>query len=272
MFNLYEQKIVQSSQNETGEEFGMNVQPVIFVVEDDKDLNHLIQKVLCREGHITEGAFNGKDAISRILQNSNALMLLDYSLPDMTGVRLFKTLKEKKCEIPFIVITGRGNEEIAVEMMKLGAKDYLIKGSNMLDMLPVVVRKTITEMENEKKLLEAEMLIHEKSYLNQIILDRMPCVTLLVQPYTREIIASNAAAVKLGAVSGGKCHQAWIKQDAPCPWCKAPLLWKSGEEQHHTFEALGKRWDAYWVPIDDNMYMHYAFDTSIHIADERSFP
>jgi FixJ family two-component response regulator len=259
-----------SQHDHARKEFGMNTPPLLFIVEDDNDLNHLIQKSLRREGLVTEGAQNGKEAISGIIRNSNALMLLDYSLPDMTGVELLKELKEKGYEIPFIVITGRGNEEIAVEMMKLGARDYLIKDSNLLDMLPVVVGKVIKEIENEKKLLEAEMLLQEKSYLNQIILDRMPCVTLLIQPHTREIIAANASAVKLGAVPGKKCYETWIKQDAPCPWCRAPILWESGQEQHCTFEALGTTWDAYWVPVDNNMYMHYAFDTSICKTDEGS--
>lgn len=241
----------------------MDTLPDILIVEDDEGLNNLIQKTLHREGLVTEDVLNGKGAVSRILQNPHVLMLLDYSLPDMNGVQVITELKEKSCEIPFIVITGQGNEEIAVEMMKLGAREYLIKDSGLLDMLPVVVRKVLREIENEKKLVEAEMLIQEKSYLNQIILDRMPCITLLLQPYTREILAANAAAVQVGAVPGKKCYETWGKSDEPCPWCKAPLLWESGEEQRCTYEAAGKTWDAYWVPVDDNMYMHYAFDTSI---------
>ena len=252
------------------EEFDMDAQPVILIVEDDNGLNNLMQKTLRGEGLAAESALNGKEAVSKILQNSNMLMLLDYSLPDMNGLQLINELREKGCEIPFIVITGRGNEEIAVEMMKLGAKEYLIKDSNLLEMLPVIVNKVIKEIENEKKLVEAEMVIQEKSYLNQIILDRMPCVTLLIQPHTREIIAANAAAVKDGAVPGKKCYETWIKRGDPCPWCKAPMLWESGTEQHDTFEASGTTWDAYWVPVDDNMYMHYAFDTAIYKSRESS--
>jgi len=241
----------------------MVTQPDILIVEDDKGLNHLIQKTLRRDGLSTDSALNGKEAVSKILQDSNMLMLLDYSLPDMNGIQMLTELHEKRCEIPFIVITGRGNEEIAVEMMKLGAKEYLIKDSRLLDMLPVIVKKVMKDIDIEKKLLEAEMMIQEKSYLNQIILDRMPCVTLLIQSITREIIAANAAAVKLGAVSGKKCYETWIKRDDPCPWCKALELWERGTEQRYTFEAGGTAWNAYWIPLDDNMYLYYAFDTSI---------
>jgi FixJ family two-component response regulator len=252
------------------EELDMDARPNILIVEDDKGLNHLMQKTLRREGLDSEGALNGKETVLKILLNSNMLMLLDYSLPDMNGVQLINELREKRCEIPFIVITGRGNEEIAVEMMKLGAKEYLIKDTNLLNMLPVIVNKVIKDIENEKKLMEAEMVIQEKSYLNQIILDRMPCVTFLLQPNSREIIAANASAVKVGAVPGKKCYETWAKRDDPCPWCKAPILWESGKEQRYTFEASGTIWDAYWVPVDDNMYMHYVFDTSICKSDESS--
>ncbi|KPK01759.1 MAG: hypothetical protein AMK71_04390 [Nitrospira bacterium SG8_35_4] len=248
----------------------MDERPLILIVEDDKGLNHLMQKRLRREGLGTESALYGKDAISKILLHSNMLMLLDYSLPDMNGVQLINELKEKRCEIPFIVITGRGNEEIAVKMMKLGAKEYLIKDPSLLDMIPVIVNKVMKEIEIEKKLAEAEMMIQEKSYLNQLILDRMPCVILLIQPHTREIIAANTAAVNLGAVPGRKCHETWGRKDEPCPWCKAPILWETGKEQHSIFEADGTTWDAYWVPVDDNMYMHYAFDISTCMPGDSS--
>jgi len=242
----------------------MDSLPLILVVEDDKGLNHLIQRTLHREGLDTEGTFSGNDALSRILQNPHVLMLLDYSLPDMNGEELINALRGKRRDVPFIVITGRGNEEIAVTMMKLGAREYLIKDSNLVDLLPLVVKKVMKEMESERRLQEAEMIIQEKSYLNQIILDRMPCVTLLIQPHSREILAANAAAVKLGASPGGKCYATWINRDKPCPWCKADILWETGEEQHCIFEESGTSWDAYWVPIDEDMYMHYAFDTSVY--------
>jgi ActR/RegA family two-component response regulator len=248
----------------------MDAQPRILIVEDDKGLNHLMQKKLRREGLGTEGALYGKEALSKIHLNSNMLMLLDYSLPDMDGVQLINELREKKCEIPFIVITGWGNEEIAVEMMKLGAKEYLIKDSGLLDMLPVIVSNVMKDIEIEKKLMEVEMMLQETSYLNQIILDRMPCVTFLLQPHTRKILAANASAVTVGAVPGKKCYETWGKRDDPCPWCKAPILWESGEEQRCTYEASGTTWDAYWVPVDDNMYMHYVFDTSICKPDDTS--
>ncbi len=99
-----------------------------------------------------------------------------------------------------------------------------------------------------------------KSHLNQILLDNMPCVALLLRPLTREIVASNQAAIKIGAVPGTQCFATWGKRDNPCPWCLAPKLWKSGQPQHLEVETLGVVWDAYWAPVGPDLYMHYAFD------------
>ncbi|HEY9073486.1 MAG TPA: PAS domain-containing protein, partial [Desulfobaccales bacterium] len=96
--------------------------------------------------------------------------------------------------------------------------------------------------------------------MSQIFLDNLPCVALLLRPSTREIVASNPAAVKVGAVPGTTCFATWGQRDNPCPWCLAPELWKTGKAQHLEVEADGVVWDAYWAPVGPDLYMHYAFD------------
>jgi len=67
----------------------------VFIVEDDKHLNSLIQKTLQRKGFLTEYAFNGEDAITRFTDHKDMILLLDYSLPDMTGRDVVKSLTRK---------------------------------------------------------------------------------------------------------------------------------------------------------------------------------
>jgi len=110
----------------------------------------------------------------------------------------------------------------------------------------------------ERKLREEKFL--ETARLNQTLIDRMPCVSLLLRPHTREIVASNEQAVKVGAVPGAQCFTTWGQREDPCPWCLAPKLWETGEAQHLEVEALGIVFDAYWIPISSDLYMHYAFD------------
>ena len=112
----------------------------------------------------------------------------------------------------------------------------------------------------DRKRAEQELL--ERTQLNQVLLDAFPCVALLLRPQTREIIASNAAAVRVGAVPGAHCFSTWGQRENPCPWCLAPEVWATGEARQLEIEALGTVWDAHWIPVGPDLYMHYAFDAT----------
>jgi PAS domain S-box-containing protein len=136
--------------------------------------------------------------------------------------------------------------------------------------IPVEIRLSIITYQGKKAILSVVRDITErkklsdnlsqKMELNQILLDSLPCVALLLRPSTREIVASNRKAIDVGAVPGTVCYSSWGKRNAPCPWCLAPNLWATGKSQHKEVEALGIVWDAYWIPVSSDLYMHYAFD------------
>jgi DNA-binding NtrC family response regulator len=128
----------------------------VLVVEDDEALNRLIQKTLQRADFRTEGALNGVDAITKVVKHPNTILLLDYLLSDMTGWEVIATLAERRRSVPFIVMTGHGAERVAVEMMKLGAKDYLVKDPGFVNILPEVVKKVCDELDKEKRLVKAK--------------------------------------------------------------------------------------------------------------------
>lgn len=136
----------------------------ILVVDDDKGLVKLIQKTLEREGFETEGVLNGTEAVARIVNAPPSLMLLDYRLSDMTGRQVVEAFTERNKPVPFIIMTGQGDEEIAVNMMKLGARDYLVKDTAFIDLLPSVVQQTVSGIEREIRLAKAE---EERSRLLQ---------------------------------------------------------------------------------------------------------
>lgn len=136
--------------------------PVILIVEDEEGLNSLIKKVLKREGFVTEGVLNGEDAILRISDNPDVILLLDFVLPDMTGKKVIDSLSEKGIKVPFIIMTGHGDENLAVDMMKLGAKDYIVKGSELAGILPHVLHRVVYEIGQEHKLVQAQKAAAEK--------------------------------------------------------------------------------------------------------------
>ncbi|MFZ5452537.1 MAG: PAS domain S-box protein [Thermodesulfobacteriota bacterium] len=120
----------------------------------------------------------------------------------------------------------------------------------------------------ERKLAEAAL--RKGLQLNQTLMDSLPCVAMLLKPHTREIVAANKAAVKEGAVPGALCYATFGRREDPCPFCQAPMTWGTGQAQHLEVEARGVVWDAHWVPIQEDLYLHYAFDITARKEAENS--
>jgi signal transduction histidine kinase len=130
--------------------------PTILIVDDDQGLLRLIQRTLKREGFVTATASSGQEAIAWIKQHQADLLLLDLKLEDIEGRELINHLSGIGRSVPFIIITGQGDERVAVDMMKRGALDYLVKDVNFTEFVPVVVRRALEQLVNAKKLAEAD--------------------------------------------------------------------------------------------------------------------
>ena len=129
---------------------------LILVVEDDVALLKLIEKRLAANGHRTAGVTNGAAALAWLAQQLPRLMLLDYSLPDMRGEQLLERIEALGIRVPFMVATGHGSESVAVEMMKRGACDYLVKGATFMKLLPAVVDQALERVRQADRLSQAE--------------------------------------------------------------------------------------------------------------------
>ena len=134
---------------------------VILVVEDDASLLKLIEKQLAASGHRTVGATDGASALAWLKHDSPSLMLLDYSLPDMRGEQLIERLQAQGRQVPFVVATGHGSESLAVEMMKRGAYDYLVKGATFMELLPAVVAQALERARQAQRLVQAKEQLRE---------------------------------------------------------------------------------------------------------------
>lgn len=140
-----------------------NNQFIILVVEDDRPLNKLIRKNLRRSGYNTEAAYSGEEAVEKIMERQSFVVILDYNLPDCKAKDVILELTQKNIFLPYIVITGSGDIKNSVEMMKLGARDYLIKDLNFLTLLPAVVKKVVDEISTKQKLAETERALSESA-------------------------------------------------------------------------------------------------------------
>ena len=110
----------------------------VLLVEDNPDHVHLIERRLRDGGLDVRRASSGKEALASL--DGIDLVLLDYRLPDMSGL---DTLQEiRRLDGPSVVmVTGMGSEEVAVEAMRAGAIDYVVKDATYIRMLPEVVER-----------------------------------------------------------------------------------------------------------------------------------
>jgi len=128
----------------------------VFVVDDDLGLARLIERTLRRAGHTAAAANSGAAALAWLRERRADLLLLDLKLQDVEGRELLSQLEAQSRSLPFIVITGQGDERVAVEMMKRGALDYLVKDAQFLDLLPAVVQRALAQIERDHRLAVAE--------------------------------------------------------------------------------------------------------------------
>jgi len=99
----------------------------ILIIEDELTLAKNIATYLKRSGYDASVASTGEDGLTELDALRPEAVLLDYNLPGMNGLEVLRRIKEIDPSIPVILMTGHGSELVAVEAMKAGARDYLIK-------------------------------------------------------------------------------------------------------------------------------------------------
>src|SRR5215213_8473659 len=116
--------------------------PKIFVIDDDPDICSLLKRFLSRYGFEVLESHSGKKALNILETFVPDLVMADFRLEDMDGKNLLIKIKEKYPRVPVIIITGYSDIKTAVEVMKLGAYDYVTKPL-FPDEILVTIRKAL---------------------------------------------------------------------------------------------------------------------------------
>lgn len=139
----------------------------ILVVDDDEGMLILMAEALRAEGYEVITAESAKEAHATLKCHSPALMLLDLKLKDSDGPTLISKLQAEKSLVPFVVVTGQGDEKVAVDVMKQGALDYVMKDTALIDLLPSVVKRALDNIGKTRALERARQ---EHARLEQEVL------------------------------------------------------------------------------------------------------
>lgn len=141
----------------------------VLVVEDDKTINNFVSKGLKEEGHVVSSAFDGKTGLDLALSGDFDFMILDLMLPKMDGISLCRSTREKKSQMPIIMLTAKDSLENRIEGLDVGADDYLVKPfafSELLARMRAVSRRKNGEGQTVLELagLQVDLVRHKVVY------------------------------------------------------------------------------------------------------------
>lgn len=122
----------------------------ILIIDDEKAIRRTLTDILSFEGFTIDEAADGAEGIKKIKENNYDCILCDIKMPKMDGMEVLTAAREEKPDIPFIMISGHGNIETAVEAVKKGAYDFISKPPD-LNRLLITIRNAM-----DKKSLVAE--------------------------------------------------------------------------------------------------------------------
>ncbi|MEE2962509.1 MAG: HD domain-containing phosphohydrolase [Myxococcota bacterium] len=142
----------------------MNLPDLLVIVEDEPIIRELLEECLGEAGFRTFSTGLPRQALKFIEQNEVSLILTDLKLPEMSGIDLFREVRKNKSELVGILMTGYGTVESAIEAMKLGVYDYLLKPFKP-DQIVNLIRRALRQrvLESENKSLRELVGVYEMS-------------------------------------------------------------------------------------------------------------
>src|SRR4030042_2426046 len=129
----------------------------ILIVDDEKTIYSVIARRLAKEGYPCVMANNGREALGYFYKNNCSLIISDIRMPEMNGLELLKNVKAVRPDMMFIIITAYTELDMAVEAVRLGANDFIIKPVD-LKLMVFSVKKAL-----ERKRMEEEIEAHHKN-------------------------------------------------------------------------------------------------------------
>jgi DNA-binding response OmpR family regulator len=157
----------------------------LLIVDDDEINGKILSKRLMKRGFQNEFVKSGKEALSYISLYPESIILLDIVMPEMDGIEVLKTLREKfsPAELPILMVSANDDTEKIIESLNLGANDYITK--------PVNVDIALARVNLQYDLLNS----HDDSLKKK----QLETVNAMVATYNHEI--NNPLTIALGSLS-----------------------------------------------------------------------
>src|SRR6266404_2917480 len=168
----------------------MDSETKILMLEDVVTDAQLIQRELRQASikFVSERVENKEAFLKALVTFQPDIVLSDYSLPQFNGLDALRLLKEKGSEIPFILVTGSLTEEVAVECMKNGAHDYILKTS--LKRLPSAVLNALEKTNTLQEKLRTEAALHRSEEQYRLIAENTSDLICIIDTQAQYVYVS----------------------------------------------------------------------------------
>lgn len=133
----------------------------ILLVDDEKDFIEMLAMRLCDTGEDVTTAHSGQECLNKLEQDDYDVVILDIKMPGMDGISTLRQIKHQAPLVEVILLTGHGATQTAVEGMKLGAYDYLLKPADFEDLQMKLegARKKKEQQQERIRRAEARLLL-----------------------------------------------------------------------------------------------------------------
>lgn len=193
----------------------------LLYMEDDPGLARLLRKTLQRQHYVVNIASNGEEGLAMLEASSYDALLIDYNMPLYSGIDVIRLLAQRKNFSPIIMVTGNGNEKVAVEALKLGAADYIVKDTDMgyLELLPIIIEQVLQKQQLIKEREQMFTKIQESEERYRKLVELSP--DGIVIHIGGKCVFVNPAGIMLSGASGpeqllGKSIMDFIHPDYHC--------------------------------------------------------
>ena len=172
--------------------------PSILIVEDEPKMRRLLELQLADEGFRAQTVADAETALKMVNSGPFDLIVTDLKLPGMSGLEFLQAVKRANAAVPIIIMTAYGTVESAVEAMKIGASDYVLKPFSLAELVLVIRKELASHQLREENRSLREALGQRYQYDNIVARsEKMQAVLALV-----ERVAPTNSTVLLGGESG----------------------------------------------------------------------
>jgi PAS domain S-box-containing protein len=247
----------------------------ILIVEDD-----LVDRMACRRAlaqnpnyeFVLSEADTGREGLQLAHEHKPDCVLLDYHLPDLDGLEFLAELRNDVGEItvPVMMLTGADNASIAVQALKRGAHDYLVKDANRqyLELLPTVIERVLREREAlaEKRAMESRLVQAEAQY--RLLVEQIPAIT-----YTATLDMPGKLFYVSPQISVlGYSPEELIGQEGGLRSYVHPDDRQRAEEAFDQVRATGRPLRCEYRLLDRDAEVHWFLDEASLVCDEYGRP